>query len=697
MTFDLNKQQQEIVEAPIGKNALRILAGPGAGKTEVMVRRIGYMIDQGIHPDQITAVSFSKVAADELKERVAAIAPSANGNQICTIHALCHRGLQDYGLIRKVAVGRPDGKYNKMFAEKALEHASITEVGWKDFLAYVNSAKGAAIRPDFLAHYYDETIENNGGIQEHVVWRGDAGNRLAAAHIKFDKLMAERKLYTFADMLCLYEWALEDDQLLLDTHRNKTDHLLIDEAQDTNPQAMRILQTLAAPQDNVTVIGDPDQSIYGFIGARPEDNMQHGFEERYKAKGFKTFMLETNYRSTETIVDFVGQAIDKNYDESNEKYRKNLVPRKGAKEGKAITYETYMSVDQEAQAVAEKIQDMMWDDDRLAGDFYVLGRVRALLAYMYAPLFRMKIPFVDRCGGSFWDLAHVQDLLAYMALSVDKGNDVAFQRIYNKASNQMRQPWPMKDREDGHLVRDAGDPVHHRFLGKEFLKACEGSFFMMVSASKRSWQAGINDLRNLMTTLDDDKYKEPGALADGIIDLSLRQYWAMAEGGVAGDDGESPRIADMLTVADMASQFENTQEFLDHVNEMKEKVELAAKGDDSKVVVLSTIHRVKGSERPVVMQMGLMDGLLPHWRALDNGVITAPKSGSVLPFSSSGSIIGERRLWFVAASRAKEELHCTGSRVYQNKLMVESQFAFETQLRHEVVVTADSKEGQIHE
>lgn len=678
MSFELNEQQREIVNAPIGEKAIRVLAGPGAGKTAVMVKRIDRLINKGIRPDSITGVSFSKVAATELGSRIQEVNSLVNLNQICTIHALCFRGLREEGKQHDVAT---DGRIIRKHVEAALEHVGIHEVGWKDFMSYINWAKNSAVRPHKLETYYQGIIRNAGGLRYYVSWEDEAHTRLANAHRKFDSLLKSEGLMTFADMLCEYEWLLDDGVGVLERHSSKTDHLFIDEAQDTNPQAMRILYKLASPQDNVTIIGDQDQSIFGFTGARPEENMQHGFEERFADKGFLSFMLETNYRSTGKIVSFVNQAIDKNYTEENEQYRKNLIARPDADDGAMPTYNLYPSVDLEAQAVTDKIRDMMWDDDRRPGDFFVLSRIRALLPYLYSYLFHAKIPFVDRCGSSFWDLAHVQDLLAYLSLSVNKSDDVAFQRIYNKASNHMKQPWSQRDRVTGQITRQEGDQIIHRFLGKAFLKACNGTYFGMVDAENqnKTWVRGIMDLRLFLG--DMNELESPYDKAMFIIDKCLRNFWVTTEGGTS-DEGNPTRVIDMLTVADMVNNFETIEEFLTHANEMKAKIEAATiEGDDSNLVVLSTIHRVKGTERSIVFQMGVVNGILPHWLALpSDGLSTKMDSGSVLPFSYFSSIVDERRLFFVSASRAKEEFHCTGARVFMGKAMEPSEFAYETGL-----------------
>jgi DNA helicase-2/ATP-dependent DNA helicase PcrA len=671
------------------------LAGPGAGKTATLVHRVNHIIKEGVNPDHITAVSFSKVAADELGRRAFEVNQTVNVSRFCTIHALSFRALRSYGETRKVAVGGSKergfkSKYNvgmlpKIHSSNALEQYGLSEVGWKDFMAFVNSAKANAIRSNMLDNYYYQLLSNAGwnfagGV---VTWAADAHRMLASAHREYDRLMREDKVMTFADMLCEFEWLLEDDKAVLSQQRTVVDHLFIDEAQDTNPQAMRILTNLSQPQDNVSVIGDPDQCVYGFIGAQPEVNMWSGFEQRFPEH--ETYMLETNYRSTDSIVAFTNLAIAENYDDSTAHYKKSLVPREDAGDGVEVTHEVYATVWEEAQKVSDMVADAIFDDGKEPGDFFIIARTRAQLAYTLMYLFKYKIPAVIKGGISFWELAHIQDLLAYMRLSVDKGNEEAFGRVYRKASSDMRQPYDKFDKVTNQLIIARNTQINHRFLSKEFLKACGGAYTGMGAATQRMWQEGIRDLRQLMVKIDAEE--KPSDKADCIIENCLRSWWAIEEG--ASEDGEgNDRITDLRTIADIASQkdddgqplFNSTEAFLEHIDELIEKTREVARGDTSEVVVLSTIHGVKGQERDTVHVLGVMEGLLPHWTV--NGTTF---STSVLPTGRSNTVEDERRLFFVAVSRAKEKVYLHGPSMYQNKPLSVSRFAYETKLAGQVV------------
>lgn len=681
MTFNPNEQQQAIILSPI-EEASRVLAGPGSGKTATTVHRISHLIEQGIDPDSILAVTFSKAMAEELGNRAFAANPNVNMRQVCTIHATCYRILREEGNKRDVADGKK-GFLVKKFSREALDKVGLSEVPWKDFQAYVSGAKFNAIRHNGLPAYYAQHLNNNGGVNGSFVWKARAHEMLSQAHIEFDLAMQHSNLLTYADMLCEVEWLLADHADLLAKYQQRYRHLFVDEAQDTSRQAMRILSLLAAPQDYVMLIGDVDQTIYEFAGATPEANLWDGFEKRFP--NGKTYMLETNYRSSQQIVAFTNKAIQPNYTDQTEQYRKTLKHRKDAPEGVEVTYDVYADPWAESEEVVKRIEAMIWDTDYTPGDHFVCARTRAQLPYLYGGLFRARIPFVDKSGGSFWNAAHVQDLLSYLKLSVDRSNDEAFQRIYNKASDQMKQPFDLRDRDSGNMIRPRGAYVNHRWLGKEFLNACGGSFWGMGSVNNFKWRDGMSDLRQFVGAIVN--IPKAADRAQYIVDHCVLPWWQMEEGGDGSEADEGGRVDDLATVVDLASRYDTPEEFLNAINEMQEAIDQAQSGDDSAVVVLSTIHRLKGLERPVVHVIGVMDDILPHWSALGGSFA----SNSVLPMKDSNSLEAERRLFFVAVSRAKDIVFLTGPWTYRNKRLQRSHFAFETGLAEDVIQEAASK------
>jgi DNA helicase-2/ATP-dependent DNA helicase PcrA len=302
VAFELNAQQKAAVNAPLDK-AARVLAGPGSGKTVVIEYRLEFLLDHGVDPKHIIVVTFSRPMADEMLRRIIKLCPEIAGTalerRITTIHALLFRLLRAEGETRKVA--------KTWQIKKAIEEAAEAEdldEGWKVIQSWIDSAKAHCVREG----------EDEPWFRERLV---------AAGAPVFERAMRSQGLLTFADMLYLTELLFEDSPAVLKKWQGWTEHVLVDEGQDTGGQAMRILTALAAPQDNFYIVGDSDQLLYRFAGATPEANLAQGFEQRYP-DGL-TFKLETNYRSSQAIVASINQLISNNYGQHNEHLHKTLV------------------------------------------------------------------------------------------------------------------------------------------------------------------------------------------------------------------------------------------------------------------------------------------------------------------------------------------------------------------------------------
>jgi len=672
MSYQPNAVQQAIIHAPI-EGAYRVLAGPGSGKTATMIHRIDHLITSGVDPRQIVAVTFAKSMAVEIGLRAQELNPAVIGEQICTIHALCYRILKEEGETREVAAGRLAYRVTRIIKDLQEENAML-EVGWKDLLHYINRAKANAIRHPQLPAFYRDFIQSAGGIATDVPWKDRAHQKLTDLHLQFERRLRQEQLLTFSDMLCEIEWLLADYPETCQKYQERYGWIIVDEGQDTSAQAMRILTNLAAPQDNFTIVGDADQTLYGFAGANPENNLWGGFEKRFPEH--TTYKMEINYRSTPQIVDFTNAAIKNNYTEETRHYQKNLVCRPGAAQGPEVTFVAYANAWDEASGVVEALLSDFRESTHTWQDYFVCARTRAQLPYLYGPLFRNRIPFVDKCGGSFWDSGHIADVLAYLRLSVDRGNKEAFLRIYNKASINMKQPFDLYDKKTNKLIRARGDSINHRWLGKAFLEQCGGSYYGLDQVIHRPFAVGIQDLRMLMYQIE--KQKTPSRRIDVIVQNCVDQWWKTAEG--ENIDIEGGRGQDFATLSDLATPYDTVEDFLETIDCMIEAMQQTDRSGENEVVVLSTIHRLKGLERPVVHVLGVMEGLLPHRFALGTIQIT-----SVLPMRNDTTVESERCLFFVAVSRAKERVCLHGPEAYQANTLFKSRFLYETGLAESII------------
>lgn len=708
-SIQLTAAQQRIVDAP-PDGAKVVSAGPGAGKTLTMAFVYNAWVTRHqIDPQHIVAVTFSKAMADELGARIQRYTPNAYLDQICTIHALHYRILRAEGEQRTPPPAKAGWKI-KVHTQTALERNGLADVGWKDAQAYIGTAKVNSVRPAALESFYDRLLHDC----EDGIPTDSLHVQLAETHRLFDRLMAADRaaahpggLMTFADMVCELFWLFEDHPGICHKYQSRYQYMIIDEAQDTTGWATESLWNLAAPQDNILVIGDEDQWLYGFVNAEPDINMRHGFAKRFpKAQYFK---LETNFRSTSSIVRASNQAIDPNYGEHNRQYQKTLEPRPDAPDGETLVYNVYEDPGEEANAVAETIAEAVERGEFEYGDFFVGSRTRAYLGYMEGALVRHSIPFVNEKGGTFWGSKHVQQLLCYMRLSADRGDDEAFETVYNVGSEHMTMSFDKKDRETGRVVKYKGEYSHTRWLGKEFVKACSGGWYGLrdaeLSENGWRWRHGIGDFRRFMDNVD--AVVPPGEKARYVLDHCLLSYWQAEEGVMEDDESETSRLGDLLMVCDMAREFKTCEAFFEYVRQMIDAAEAAKQGDKSAMVVLTTIHGLKGRERPYVVGVGIMDGLLPHAFSVNPGLLAVINSKSRLPALARGgnSVEAERCMWFVLISRAKARFMATGSRFVINKSYQPSRFAGEIGLLDEDLagqlvefaeMLEDDERGDIH-
>jgi len=661
----LNEQQRQAVEAPVDA-AVRVLAPPGAGKTLVISYRYAYLLENGAKPRDILAVTFSRSMADELLEQIKRVSPQIADTdaekQVCTIHAICYRMLKDSGDNRSVPKEWQIKKVLNEIAESLWPYAE-ERPGWKEIYYWINNAK-----------YHGVVTADDLGFFTRQI--GDyQGRNLHEARRRFDEQMKGQRLLTFPDMLFNVEQKLKREPTFRVKWQTRFKWVMVDECQDTNSQAMRILTTLAQPQNQVFMVGDSDQLLFRFTGATPEANLYDGFEKRYP-DGL-TVKLVTNYRSTQAIIETCQRLIACNYENGGgpygQQYFKDVQPRDDAPIGNPVSFREYEDVLDEADGLVEALVEQL-AGGRQPGDFFVGARTRAQLGYLEGPLVRAKIPFINITGGSFWTSKHVADVVAYLRLAYDEGDDAAFKRVYNIASNWNVHLWG----------EQKGEYCHHRYLGRAFLDACGGSYKRVHQAvnKRHSFKPGVNDLTKLVYSLKSELQasKLPGRVLRVVIDDCYRKYLAAEEGVMVSDEAENGKLEDLETVIEIASQFDGVGEFLEYVDEAIKAAEAAKDKSWGDYVVLSSVHRLKGLERPVVYGIGISEGLsvsepkglLPHTFSL-----TEPPQDGILPTGGRGRVEDERCVCFVLASRAKEECHLSGVQVYRNAVMRASRFVGE--------------------
>jgi DNA helicase-2/ATP-dependent DNA helicase PcrA len=443
-------------------------------------------------------------------------------------------------------------------------------------------------------------------------------------------------------------------------------------------------------------VGDNDQLLYRFQGAKPEI-LTNDLDEWLP--GIETIKLETNYRSQDEIINKSRQLIAHNYSGKGgpypQEFMKELSGVKG--QGENVKFSMYETADDEAKGVCEQINELVQADYK-PGDFFVGARTRAQLGYLEGALVRAKIPFINITGGSFWQSRHVADVIGYLRLAHNTNSREALEQVYNVPSANHVYAW---DDKGGKF--QAGDYCPTRYLGKEFLTKISYNFDNIdkILFGRDGWRyqtkkrdyaeygpTKAQDLQEFVWSLKSvlDQAEDTGQVIRVIIDDCYEKY--LKHNGI-GDEGlANAKLEDLATVEELAGQYTDAGEFLAYVDKMIQVAEDAKNKEWDEYLILSTYHRLKGLERPVVFGLGWCEGinietgspagLLPHTFSL-----TPPPDFGVLPSGDKSPIEDERCIAFVCVSRAIERCYLSGIRLYRSYVMQPSRFIDEMELKNE--------------
>lgn len=640
----LNPQQVEAVKTTEGP--LLILAGAGSGKTRVITVRIAHLISETkVPPHNILAVTFTNKAAGEMRARVNELLKGEklqSAPLISTFHSLCVR-------ILRQDIDKLDEGYNRSFTiydtddTQKVVRACIKELGFDEkqiVPRYVRNTISSAKNRGEDAQLFASKVEH-----------GD-DKRAAAARVfrLYDEKLNTANALDFDDLLIKTVKLLRTSDETREKYNDRYKYILVDEYQDTNALQFALISFLTEKQQNICVVGDDAQSIYGFRQADIRNIL--GFEEHFPSA--KVILLEQNYRSTQTILDAAHAIIENNI---NQKKKKLWTANQG---GERLFYYQAYDADGEARFVASKIESHRRSnpDERVA----VLYRTNAQSRLFEEALRRMRMEYNIVGGFSFYERAEVKDVIAYLKLAMNPFDDVALMRVINTPA---------------------------RGLGKTSLDELQRQ---AKSVGSSLWMA--------ITSITDPGFGEPVNLTSRAKD-ALRSFKRQIEGliGKVKEAAESDRpVSDVVVAAiedtgyanalraentdESAARIENLEELVNAAvdydkqeeNGLRDFVDHAAltsdtdKYDRNAGVTLMTVHSAKGLEFPTVFLVGLEDGIFPHSRSIND-----PKE-----------LEEERRLAYVAITRAEKVLYLTHSmrrRTYGEEIAAEpSQFLNELPL-----------------
>ncbi len=618
---DLNPAQQDAVRHVEGP--LLILAGPGSGKTRVIVHRIAYLIEhEGVEPRRIMAVTFTNKAAKELRDRVAALLGDMAGSlQLGTFHAICARILriegEAAGIDRAFAIYDDADQVSLMkgvLAELAVDPRKFAP---RAILATISRAKSELATPAGFS----------AGVRDYF---GEVASR---AYARYQTLLEENNGLDFDDLIMRTVTMFRQNDSLLQKYQQRLLHVMIDEFQDTNIAQYVLARQFAGGHGNICVVGDPDQSIYSWRSADIRNILN--FERDYP--GAKTVLLEQNYRSSQNILDTAHAVIVGN----ESRKEKTLWTEQGA--GAQIqVHEAYDDLE-EADLVAAEVKALLSKRTHRSGDIAVMYRTNAQSRALEEALLREQVRYRLVGGTRFYARKEVKDLLAYLRLVHNPVDRVAFERVVNvpprgigeKTLDELER-WsesldlaPFAALEL--LAEDRQPPRPHR-----------------LAARAETALLGFHEL--LSGLIGSSRDRPVGELLSALLEQIGYRAFLLNE---FEEDGEE-RWENVQQLLTLAAEYDGlTPEA--SLPQMLEDVALVAPSDEyneqADSVTLITLHAAKGLEFPVVMIVGMEDGVLPHMRSFDDPV----------------QMEEERRLCYVGMTRAKERLYLM--RAFRRRLM----------------------------
>ena len=605
---ELNDAQREAVTA--GDHHTLVLAGAGSGKTRVLIHRLAWLIQvEHVSPLGILAVTFTNKAAGEMRQRAGDLLQvSTRPLWIGTFHGIAHRLLRmhwkEAGLPETFQI--LDSEDQLRLLRRIIRDEGMDESQWPARQAqwFINARKDEGERPDRIEHL------------DHPV---------TAAWVHIYKLYQDYcnrgGLVDFAELLLRAHELWLEHPPLLDHYRRRLQHLLVDEFQDTNAIQYAWVRMLAGDTGRVFVVGDDDQSIYGWRGARVEN--VHHFERDFP--DVQTVRLEQNYRSTGIILDAANALIAHN----QARMGKSLWT--AGERGHPIALYAAFNEQDEARYVVERIQQWL-DEGRRADDCAILYRTTAQSRLFEEYLLRESIPYRVYGGLRFFERTEVKDALAYLRLLHNPNDDAAFERVVNKPVRAIGEKTVsiirQQARESGlTLWQAAQESLRQKIFAARAGNAVQG--FMQLIDGMRERMADWTLGNQMQGVIDDSNLaaayeKEPRERMESRIE-NLRELVNAADAFILPGEDEEAGLTEL-------------QSFLSHA--ALEAGETQGENWED-CIQLMTLHSAKGLEFPLVFIGGMEDGLFPHQRSVED---------------ASGRLEEERRLCYVGMTRARERL-----------------------------------------
>ncbi|HLD28227.1 MAG TPA: ATP-dependent helicase [Patescibacteria group bacterium] len=602
---ELNDEQYRAVVGAEGP--CLVLAGAGSGKTRTLVYRVAYLLERGVKPNRILLVTFTNKAAREMMSRIELILKfKPKGLWGGTFHHIGNRCLRMYG--KHIGI---DSNFNILDAEdaKALVKSCLSSIAVPKDKSFPKA--------DLIYKIISLSINLSQPVAEVICERFSQINEkyidlIMSVADNYQTKKKKANSLDFDDLLSEWNRLLLESQEIREKLAKRFKYILVDEYQDTNHIQGEIVAHLAGQDQNVLVVGDDSQSIYSFRGADVSNILD--FPKIYPKS--QTFKLETNYRSTPEILRLANQSITYN---SNQ-FKKELHTNK--KPGIIPVLAPLEDSRQQANFVCQRILDLARDEGVELSGMAILFRAHFQSLEMELELNKRNIPYVMRGGLRFFEQAHIKDVISYLKVTANFHDEVSWQRI---------------------LLLQAGiGQVNASSIWRKISGAQDIKEVVRMSSAGLSAKAeyGFGQARNILKKLLVIDKNDISAMIDAVLGSGYREYLK------SKFENYQDRIDDLTQLALFAENYESREKFLTDtaLGESFKGDKIADHKDRSEeAVVLSTIHQAKGLEWKAVFVIGLVDGQFPNARAYD--IATGMEE--------------ERRLFYVAVTRAQDQLYLT--------------------------------------
>jgi DNA helicase-2/ATP-dependent DNA helicase PcrA len=608
---NLNEEQR--LPAEVIDGAVLVTAGAGSGKTRMLTHRIAHMVSElGINPNNILAITFTNKAANEMKERLGKMIDTLGDMWICTFHAMCSRILRSninlLGYSKSFSIY---GDTEKSRVIKRILENKNTEMNAETFAWHISNAKNNLLSPDEYSKYIHDKKKCE---------------IITKVYKEYENELFKSNALDFDDLLVKTYELFKKNPDTLEYYQNRFKYIFVDEFQDTNTSQYELVKLISNKYKNVFAVGDEDQCIYSWRGAQV-GNVK-SFTKDYD--GCKVFKLEQNYRSTKKIIDLANKVIKNNTSRIEKKlWTANSV-------GEEIELKQAYNDIEEAEFVAEKIETMVKNEGKKYSDFAILMRVNSLSRIVEEKLLTYNIPYKVYGGYKFFERKEIKDTTSYLYLIANPSDTEAAMRMLS---------FPKKGIGDVSIA--------------QISDIAESQGVSLMSVVMNASQYGISGslatkLNSVKDLFDDLNEKKEAMELEEFVDYLIKKVGIKEAIGTKTEDdlNKCLNVDDLLkSVSEYAAANKEASidDFLQSITLMRDIDSMSSEDD---FVSLITVHAAKGLEFNSVFIVGLNDGLFPLSRAINS--------------TDPNELEEERRLMYVAITRAKERLFLSRSKIKFN-------------------------------